>query len=136
MKSSLSYLVLCIAFFSLSAFTSVEPPIRTQAITQHLDWSGQLKIYVDLVDKIEIKRTFSPTIRLETQVSQLTGTELSLEYSIKEGHFQADIFTLENDQLLITDPDVQHYIFVKGELQEANLSRTLYVPHYIEIIQD
>lgn len=135
MRTLIFHIVAICMIASMLSFT-LRPPAMTETVVQHIAWDGQSTIRIDLDDEVNIVRSISPTVRLETYVIQRTGSELSLEYSIREGHFEVDLVDISSSVLRLVSPDIKHYVFVNGQLQETDFIRTLYVPYYIDIIRE
>ncbi len=104
-----------------------------KTFTKAFNTSGKSRIKIDLPGQVDLKVWNSPTIRIEIAVQLPSGNTSMLDQLASVGRYNLQADPLD-EVLIITAPNLNKIIRVKGEELRENVSYTVFVPKDLDVI--
>jgi hypothetical protein len=122
-------LMAIIALWSLPNFFS--PP--THSYSWQIDLQQNIhSVVTDLNGSTTIQEWDQPFIKVETMVRENTGSEYSLSYSEKLGHFRLETrFEKAGTQLVIASRRINTVVYVDGKEAKTSKHFNVYLPRHL-----
>jgi hypothetical protein len=118
-----------LSLFSLTAFAQT----TSKTFTKSFNTEGSGRITFDLPGPVDLKIWNNATIRFEINVNLPSGSVSMLDQLSKVGRYDLKAEALE-DNLLITAPNLNRVVRVKGEELRENVSYVVFVPKDLEVV--
>lgn len=126
--ASLSILIL----LSLSHTVAAQTAGKTFTKSFNTDSKGVIRL--DLANAIDLKVWDNPSIRIEISVNLPSGNSSVLNELANVGRYNLIATSIDiDDALVITAPNLQKQIRIKGEELKENVSYVVYVPKNVKI---
>jgi len=104
-----------------------------KTFTKPFNTDGASRIKFDLPGPIDLKIWHQATIRIEISVDLPSGSTSMLDQLAKVGRYDLNAENI-NDELVVTSPNMNRVVRVKGEKLRENLSYVVYVPKDMDVI--
>lgn len=127
MKIRIHFTLLLLTFFLAS---SAQTASRT--FTKSFNTDGRGKIVLDLPGNIDVKIWDGPSLRFEIAVNLPSGNGSMLNELANIGRYNLTARS-EGNSLIITAPNLQKLLRVKGEILKEDLTFVVFVPKDLDI---
>lgn len=104
-----------------------------KTFTKAFNTAGTSRIKFDLPGPVDLKIWNNPTIRMEIVVGLPSGNIAMVDQLAKVGRYDLKAETAD-DMLVITAPNLNKVVKVKGEELHENISYVVFVPKDMEVI--
>lgn len=127
MKIRIHFTLLLLTFFLAS---SAQTASRT--FTKSFNTDGRGKIVLDLPGNIDVKIWEGPALRFEIAVNLPSGNGSMLNELANIGRYNLTAKS-EGDALIVTAPNLQKLLRIKGEVLKEDLTFVVFVPKDLDI---
>ncbi|MEQ1745232.1 MAG: hypothetical protein ABMA02_07400 [Saprospiraceae bacterium] len=124
-------------FVSLACFFWAIGVIAAQdtgkTFTKPFSTEGAMRVKFDLPGPIDLKIWNQATIRIEISVSLPSGSSSMLDQLAGVGRYDLRS-VLEGGELVVTSPNMNRLVRVKGEKLKENITYVAFVPKEMEVV--
>lgn len=121
------------SIFLLTFALSVSAQTTEKTFSKSFNTEGKSQIKFDLPGPVDLKVWNQPTIRMEIIVGLPSGNISLVEQLAKVGRYNPESEAID-EVLVITSPNLERVVKVKGEELHENVSYIVFVPKDLEVI--
>ncbi len=104
-----------------------------KTFSKSFNTDGKMKVALDLPGEVDLKVWDNPSIRIEISVTLPDGTNSAMLNELANVGRYNLVAKSEEELLLITAPNLQRQVKVKGQDLKESLSFVVYVPKKMEV---
>lgn len=104
-----------------------------KTFSKSFNTDGRLKVALDLPGEVDLKVWDNPSIRIEISVTLPDGTNSAMLNELANVGRYNLVAKFEEELVLITAPNLQRQVKVKGQDLKESLSFVVYVPKKMEV---
>lgn len=116
----------------LTLFVAASAQTASRTFTKSFNTDGRGKIVLDLPGSIDVKTCSGPALRFEIGVTLPEGKGYMLNELANIGRYNL-VSKSEGDALIITAPNLEKLLRVKGEVLKEDMTFVVFVPKDLSV---